>query len=90
MKVEWGGGGLNMKHIKNLTNWFNTYFTKTHYNQTLKHNERGSNVHFPTEWRKLQCCYFLKRNENILQLTADDVNFLSKENMQMKCVNTIK
>lgn len=33
---------------------------------------------------------FLKRNENILQLTADDVNFLSKQNMQMKCVNTIK
>lgn len=36
------------------------------------------------------CCYVLKRNENILQLTADDVNFLSKENMQMKCVDTIK
>lgn len=43
-----------------------------------------------TEWRMLECCYFLKRNENILQLTADDVNFLSEQNMQMKCVNTIK
>lgn len=30
---------------KNPTNKFNTLFTKTHYNQTLKHNERGSNVH---------------------------------------------
>lgn len=33
---------------------------------------------------------FLKRTENILQHTADDVNFLSKQNMQMKCANTIK
>lgn len=73
---------------KNLTNTFNTHFGKTHYNQTLRHNERGSNVHFFSHW--VTDAVILKRNENILQLTGDDVNFLSKENMQMKCVNTIK
>lgn len=34
-----------MRH-KSLTNTFKTHFTKTHYNQTLQHNERDSNVHF--------------------------------------------
>lgn len=86
-------GGSKYETHKNLTNKFNTHFTKTHYNQTLKHNERGSNVHFffyPLSDGRCNAVIFLKRNENILQLTADDVNFLSKENMQMKCVNTIK
>lgn len=52
-------GGSKYETHKNLTNKFNTHFAKTHYNQTLQHNERGSNVHFFfTEWRMLQCCYF--------------------------------
>lgn len=35
---------------------------------------------------------FLKRSKNTLQPSsaADDVNFLSEQNMLMKCVNTIK
>lgn len=35
------------------------------------------------EWRTLGCCYF-SRGAKTLQLTADDVNFLSEQNMQMK------
>lgn len=84
-----GRGGLSKYEThKNLTNKFNTHFTKTHYNQTLQHNECGSNVHFFSHWvTNAAMLLFLKRNENILQLTADDVNFLSKQNMQMKWNN---
>lgn len=82
-----------MKNIffLNQTDKINTHLKKnTHYNQTLKHNERGGNVHFFHWVTDAGMLLFLKRNENILQLTADDVNFLSKQNMQMKYANTIK
>lgn len=70
----------NTKHIKknnnkNPTNKFNTHFAKTHYEQTLKRNKHGCNVQgFFSRWvMDAATMLFLKRNENILQLTADDV-----------------
>lgn len=44
-----------------------------------------------TEWRMLRRCYFWRGMKTYFSsLSADDVNFLSEQNMQMKCVNTIK
>lgn len=78
-KQGWLG---NVKHVKkkNLSNKFNTHFTKTHYKQTLERNENGCNVQgFFSRWvMDAATMLFLKRNENILQLTADDVNLLSE------------
>lgn len=91
-------GGYKYEKYSNLREKFNAHLTKTHI--PTKHLNIMSVAvmyfifpifFFLAEWQMLECCYFfLKRSENILQLTDDDVNFLSKQNMQMNCVNTIK